>query len=73
MYVIEILFWLSVVACVYTLAIYPLLTLLLAAVIRKKTDKSPITPSVSFITRGSPSMTKLTSPAQGLPFMATAP
>lgn len=49
MCVAEIIFWTSIAACAYTLFIYPLLTLLLAAIVRKRVDKGPITPRVSFI------------------------
>ncbi|MBN2445610.1 MAG: glycosyltransferase family 2 protein [Phycisphaerae bacterium] len=49
MLAVEILFWLSVGAALYTLAVYPTLTLVLAAVVRKEVDKKAIEPRVSFI------------------------
>ncbi|UCD28282.1 MAG: glycosyltransferase family 2 protein [Planctomycetota bacterium] len=49
MLALEIIFWIAVGLIVYTLFIYPLLALLLAVIIRKKVDKQPIEPKVSFI------------------------
>lgn len=49
MLVVQILFWASVAGILYTLVGYPLLTVLLAAVVNRRIDKKPITPMVSFI------------------------
>lgn len=46
---IEITFWIAAGLIVYTLCGYPVLSLILAAVIRKHIDRQPITPRVSFI------------------------
>ena len=49
MHPLEIALWIAVAVIAYTLVAYPILSVLLAAIIRKKVDKRPITPSVSFI------------------------
>ena len=49
MLMLTVIFWASLGLVVYTLIIYPLLTILLAAIVRRKVDKRPITPTVSFI------------------------
>ena len=49
MVAIEIIFWISVGLIVYALIGYPLLTLLLAAMVRHDVDKKPVAPPVSFI------------------------
>jgi biofilm PGA synthesis N-glycosyltransferase PgaC len=47
--VLQILFWLSALAVVYTYIGYPLLIALLARVIRRPVRSAPITPSVSLV------------------------
>lgn len=49
MWHIEVVFWLAAAMSLYTLVGYPLLTLILAAIVRKRVDKQPIQPKVSFI------------------------
>jgi poly-beta-1,6-N-acetyl-D-glucosamine synthase len=49
MIVLEILFWLALSLAVYTLFVYPLLTPILAAMVRKKVDKKVFYPKVSLI------------------------
>lgn len=49
MTVLEIVFWSSIGVIAYTLFGYPLLTLVLAAVVRKRVVKRPCTPKVSFV------------------------
>ena len=46
---IEILFWTAMGPVLYTLFGYPLLSLALAAIVRRKVDKQPITPRVTYI------------------------
>ena len=46
---LEIVFWSSIGVIAYTLFGHPLLTLVLAAVVRKNADKLPYNPRVSFI------------------------
>ncbi|MHC4445672.1 MAG: glycosyltransferase family 2 protein [Planctomycetota bacterium] len=49
MLTIEIIFWTALGLALYTLVGYPLLALVLAAIVRKKVDKKPVTPKVSLI------------------------
>ncbi len=49
MALIVVVFWVAAGLIAYSLVGYPLLTLLLAAVIRKNPNKGPITPKVSYI------------------------
>lgn len=49
MLILEIMFWIAFGLTAYTLLIYPFFTLVLAAIVRRKVDKKPITPHVSFI------------------------
>lgn len=49
MIAIETVFWVAIGVIVYTTVAYPLLTLALAAIVRKRVDKSPVTPTVSLI------------------------
>ncbi len=47
--IVEAAFWFSLGVILYTLVGYPLLTLVLAAIVRRRVDKQPITPRVSLI------------------------
>jgi glycosyltransferase involved in cell wall biosynthesis len=49
MVLLEFIFWGSLALTAYTLVGYPVLTVLLAALVRKRVDKRPCTPGVSFI------------------------
>jgi cellulose synthase/poly-beta-1,6-N-acetylglucosamine synthase-like glycosyltransferase len=49
MIILPILFWMAIVGIVYTLLIYPFLTIVLAAIVRRKVDKKPVILPVSFI------------------------
>lgn len=49
MIALQIIFWVMLALIAYCLIGYPLLTLLLAAIVRKKVDKKPYTPKVSLI------------------------
>ncbi|UCD28283.1 MAG: glycosyltransferase family 2 protein, partial [Planctomycetota bacterium] len=49
MLALETIFWIAAGLVVYTLVGYPLLTLILAIIVRKRVDKKSITPKVSFI------------------------
>ena len=49
MLILQVVFWITLGLAAYTLFVYPLLTLLLGAIVRKKVHKKSITPTVSFI------------------------
>lgn len=49
MLTVQIIFWVAVGGILYTLVGYPLLTLVLAAIVNRRIDKRPITPKVSMI------------------------
>lgn len=49
MWIVEIIFWVALGLVLYTLFVYPALSLLLAAIVRRKVAKAAITPKVSFI------------------------
>lgn len=46
---IESVFWITLGTIIYALVGYPLLTLVLAMIVRKQVNKQPITPCVSFL------------------------